>query len=517
MAKSATVQAVVPVIDSTQLSQVLALTTSATNVLLAGRHGIGKSEIVTRWGRAHGYNVVVLFLGQVGDPGDLIGMPSIRDGRTEYVPAPWWPCDGKPVLLFLDELNRASRAIQSSVFDLVLNKMLMGRSLPEGSRVMAAINAGEAYDVRDMDAALVSRFTPFMFEPTVDEWLAWADGAGIDARVTQFVRDNPAALDTDGAGDVTEQTATLARTPDRRAWARFGRDLNAGLPYDLVQQLILTATVGHTVAQQFTKCVEKYSSVKWILDNNKILGKPCIDWGTWVQGVFDAKVADKMLPILKAHPHPEIQVGAMLLQRLVDDETLRIQEIELKRRDPLKRLSLKDLPPMTLHPVTVAAPAVTPKGWKIDEKLSNMEWAVSVHGGPIQRPPVLAGKGKGVDWGGSDYTTEHGVPVLVNCFIARMKSGAVLCAFGHYHQYLSIEERDMPATGGPRCDLTTDTDLPEALRTKWKQLETIPSSVTIEFYSLMRDTIVAMEKAGRLSSKSFRCDDMAARAHEACI
>ena len=96
-------------VNTTELMQMLEMTPASHNIMLVGRHGIGKSEILTEYYAAKGMKVVPLFLGQMADPGDLIGIPNknAESGKTEFMPPYWFPLDGKPIVLFLDELNRA--------------------------------------------------------------------------------------------------------------------------------------------------------------------------------------------------------------------------------------------------------------------------------------------------------------------------------------------------------------------------------------------------------------------------
>jgi MoxR-like ATPase len=57
-----------------------------------------------------------------------------------FLPPYGWPLGQKPIVLFLDELNRARPEILQAVYDLVvLNRRLAGKSLPPGSGVAAAI------------------------------------------------------------------------------------------------------------------------------------------------------------------------------------------------------------------------------------------------------------------------------------------------------------------------------------------------------------------------------------------
>ena len=215
-------------VNTTELLAMLDITPADHNLMLVGRHGIGKSEILTHYYSSRGVRVVPLFLGQMSDPGDLIGIPKRNDatGKTDFMPPYWFPLDGKPIVLFLDELNRARPEILQTIMDLALNRTLAGRSLPEGSRIISAVNAGDQYQLTDLDPALVSRFNIVNFRPTVQEWLLWAGKAGIDRRVVEFIQENGVWLDKDP--DAREDADTgLDKTPDRRGWKRVS-DIIAG-------------------------------------------------------------------------------------------------------------------------------------------------------------------------------------------------------------------------------------------------------------------------------------------------
>ena len=109
-------------IDTQGLTTVLDVTPSWQNIMLTGKHGIGKSQILTNYFKTKDMTVKTLFLGQMSDPGDLLGLPTKDEmtGRTTFMPPYWFPTDGKPIVLFLDELNRARPEILQTVMDLVL-------------------------------------------------------------------------------------------------------------------------------------------------------------------------------------------------------------------------------------------------------------------------------------------------------------------------------------------------------------------------------------------------------------
>ena len=103
--------------------------------------------MLTEYFSGKGMNVVPLFLGQMSDPGDLIGIPNRNEatGKTEFMPPWWFPLDGKPIVLFLDELNRARPEVLQTIMDLALNRTLAGRKLPEGSRIISAVRLTRSF------------------------------------------------------------------------------------------------------------------------------------------------------------------------------------------------------------------------------------------------------------------------------------------------------------------------------------------------------------------------------------
>ncbi len=245
-------------VNITELLQVLDDTPPEHNIMLIGNHGIGKSEILTKYFSDKGMTVVPLFLGQMADPGDLIGLPHKNEvtGKTEFMPPYWFPVDGKPIVLFLDELNRARPEILQTIMDLALNRKLAGRALPEGSRVISAVNEGDQYQLTDLDPALVSRFNIVVFQPTVQEWLLWAKKSSLDPRVIRFIEDNPFWLDKDP--DKKENADTgLGKTPDRRAWKRVSDVLNGAEEISSVKLKTISSIVGAKAASVFFKSLSE--------------------------------------------------------------------------------------------------------------------------------------------------------------------------------------------------------------------------------------------------------------------
>lgn len=254
-------------INISELKETLELTPSTQNIMLVGKHGIGKSEILTNYFNEKGLKVVTLFLGQMADPGDIIGIPSKVEkqdaagkatARTDFTPPYWFPQDGQPIVLFLDELNRARPEILQTVMDLTLNRKLAGKALPEGSHVISAVNEGEEYQLTDLDPALVSRFNIYEFKPTVEEWLNWAVGQKLDERVVNFIQDNPTWLDGDSN---SKEYKGLDKSADRRAWKHVSDIL---LKVDTIKDIhkrIIAGIVGVGAAAAFIQSVQQHKVI----------------------------------------------------------------------------------------------------------------------------------------------------------------------------------------------------------------------------------------------------------------
>lgn len=246
-------------INNKQLQSILERTPAHHNIMLVGVHGIGKSRIISDYYRARGVEVVTLFLGQMSDPGDLIGLPHLNEatGRTEFMPPYWFPEGDKPIVLFLDELNRARPEMLQSVMDLALNRKLAGRSLPAGSRIISAVNDGEEYQITELDPALVSRFNVYLFRPTVSEWLFWAEQKGVDERILCFIENNQDALDA----PFNVNADSIDKCADRRAWERVSDVIQGMDELDETTLLLIGGIIGAKATARFAESLTENSVI----------------------------------------------------------------------------------------------------------------------------------------------------------------------------------------------------------------------------------------------------------------
>ena len=87
-------------------------------LMLRGRHGIGKSELVYQIAAELGLPVVERRASQMTE-GDLVGLPRTDGDVTSFCPPDWLDDSCKrAVLLFLDEVDRAIPEVRQVIFEL---------------------------------------------------------------------------------------------------------------------------------------------------------------------------------------------------------------------------------------------------------------------------------------------------------------------------------------------------------------------------------------------------------------
>lgn len=162
--------------------------------LLEGPTGIGKSELVHSAAARLGIGVVILDLSLL-EPPDLVGIPTVSDGRTVYAVPSVLPVDGAG-LLVLEELNRAERYVQQPALQLLTARRLHDYTLPDGWSCVATINPeDENYRVTPLDPALRARFMQLRVEADRKAWLVWAARRGVHPSVVTVVRSHARAFD----------------------------------------------------------------------------------------------------------------------------------------------------------------------------------------------------------------------------------------------------------------------------------------------------------------------------------
>ena len=247
-------------VDFKTFSEIVKFVTDVRKpVLLRGRHGIGKSTVVYQYAEKMGIAIVERRASQMTE-GDLVGLPSIEDNSTCFNPPDWFKnaCD-EPVILFLDEVDRATLEVRQGIFELTDSRKLNGHTLHPDTLVFAAVNGGEhgeQYQVGEMDPAELDRWTVFDVEPSVEDWLSWATGK-VHSIVWDFVNHNRNHLEH---LDDFEPNKVY---PSRRSWERLSDCLTKAGMLDVEEvppalYSLTSAFVGFEAAVSFNDFIANY-------------------------------------------------------------------------------------------------------------------------------------------------------------------------------------------------------------------------------------------------------------------
>mgnify|MGYP001179086883 CR=1 FL=1 len=278
-------------------------------VLMRGPTGVGKSHLAKQCAKELDLPFIDVRLSTMSE-GDFGGYPDIEGMKetsimTFCMPSFFVRACREPVVMMLDEMNRALPGVMQGAFQLVLDRELGNdkdgnpyRLHPE-TRIFAAINAGSEYDVNDMDPALLRRFWTVDLEPTVDDWMEWAKEEGIDPVLIDFIRQNPAHLRVDPS-QVEQGTVC----PNPASWHRVNQSLChmglapndvAGKPRPAGLYAVCLGMVGVEASISFCDFVENYESVisaEDILERWEDIEDKCQDLNAEAQGALIDKLAD---------------------------------------------------------------------------------------------------------------------------------------------------------------------------------------------------------------------------------
>jgi hypothetical protein len=244
-------------------------------ILMRGPTGVGKSQVARKIAADLALPYIDVRASTM-DEASAGGLPDFETSKTRGVATfvlPSWYVRAcrEPVVIMIDEFNRAMPQVMQSFFQVILDRELgnnvdgVPMRLHPGTRVFAAINHGNEYDVSAMDPALLRRFFVVDVKPTPGQWIEWAKGKGIDPVLVDFIRQNEAHWRVEPS---SVAPGTVIPTP--ASWDRLDQCLKAltWKPSELAGSLppagfhgLCTGMVGTEAAMAFAKFIKDYSKV----------------------------------------------------------------------------------------------------------------------------------------------------------------------------------------------------------------------------------------------------------------
>lgn len=249
--------------------------------LIVGESGIGKTALAREIAQVNHWSLIVIN-GNLLKEGEIGGLPTIESytsvnsqgnlaekkagqkKSTVYaVHHKLREIDeeisqGKTVLLFIDEINRCEHTVQQELMNLILNREINGYNLPEGVKILAAMNPSGKYgsdfdyQVVDMDAAQENRFVWLYMEPDYNQWIDWAIGAGLEPKVIEFISTFPEYLHKINDGDLRATPRSYERISGSYRIYKENKDsISRSVFLNVVK-----GNVGRLIAEEFVSFVE---------------------------------------------------------------------------------------------------------------------------------------------------------------------------------------------------------------------------------------------------------------------
>ena len=252
-----------------------AISTVGKNVTIIGQGepGIGKSAMLKEVARLNPTHETAYIDCTLLDLGDF-ALPYVQQHgdmkATYFAPnARFKFHTGKPVIIMLDEIGKAMKAVKNVLLTLMLEHRIGDQYLPEGSLVFGTTNLASD-GVGDLLEAHARNRVAFVTvrKPDADEWVEWAMENGIEPVIAAWVKQFPHALasytdpsqrDNPYIFNPTRAGATAFVTPrslEKASHIAKRRDVLG----DALTISLLTGTIGESAArdmQAFFTVVDK--------------------------------------------------------------------------------------------------------------------------------------------------------------------------------------------------------------------------------------------------------------------
>lgn len=227
-------------------------------VLITGSPGIGKTECEKLTCAELGVDNIIMHP-VVKDPTDFKGMPWVTERGAEFIPfhdLKTLAEATRPTVCFLDDLGQATPAVQAAAMQLILGRQIDGHVISHQVVFLGATNRrSDRAGVTGLLEPVKSRFCTIVeLAPDLDDWAAWACGAGIAPEIIAFLRFRPPLFSD------FKPTADLTNSPSPRGWKNVSDVLSLDLPSE-VQLPVIQGAVGEGAGIEFVAFLRTWTQM----------------------------------------------------------------------------------------------------------------------------------------------------------------------------------------------------------------------------------------------------------------
>jgi hypothetical protein len=231
--------------------------------MLWGATGVGKSEAVRQLAAEIDAELRDIRLCQK-QPTDIGGLPALDHETRQtvfYPPAFLAPrADGKPVILFFDEISLAPDDTKGAVLGILEERRQGSIEIPDNWIIVAAGNRPEDLaNARGLGAAANRRLLHIVIEPQLEATLAHFMKIGVAAEVLAFLKVFPQHL----SGEESARTQKHELYPRPASWEKVSKIFETlRRANKRVRHLAVAGIIGDSVAAEFMLLAEEVKNMK---------------------------------------------------------------------------------------------------------------------------------------------------------------------------------------------------------------------------------------------------------------
>lgn len=123
----------------------------------------------------------------------------------------------KPVIIFIDEINRTENSVYKELMNILLTRSVNGYDFPWWVFFVGAMNPStqnSLYATNEMDPAQLDRFLKIKVSDNTREWIKYGKSTRLSPDILNFIKDNPKCLSSNDK----ELQDDEKPTPSPRGW-----------------------------------------------------------------------------------------------------------------------------------------------------------------------------------------------------------------------------------------------------------------------------------------------------------
>lgn len=208
------------------------------------------------------------------DPSDWKGLGFPSDDRLSARFLPYGNLKtlmsaDKLLICIMDDVGQACESVQAALMQVIQERTINGIKISDHVRFILCTNRREdKAGVRGILEPLKSRCTIVELEVSTDDWLLWANQAGMPPELTGFIKLRPQMLHAFKPGTAMENS------PNPRGCERIGRYILNGISKEIEYEMF-KGDCGDQFASEFTGFLKAFRELpdpdQWIVDPQKAL------------------------------------------------------------------------------------------------------------------------------------------------------------------------------------------------------------------------------------------------------